>query len=179
MTSKQYQRGECEFKTADEKEVSRETRQRVVTLGKPEEDKPDREGIEDKLEGFEDNQKVDNLVEGVADNQKVDNLAAGVVDNLVAGVADNQKVGNLVEDNQSRVELLDQSVTLPEAEAPPLAVDRTYHLSCPFPPCVVSAYKRKPCSKPCRLNKRAAEKLQKAHQCRRYMQRWRICKPLG
>ena len=107
-------------------------------MGKPEEDKLDREGIEDMLEGFEDNQKVDNLVEGVADNQKVDNLEVGVVDNLVAGVADNQKVGNLVEDNQLRVELLDQSVTLPEAEAPPSAVDRTCHLSCPFPPCVVS-----------------------------------------
>lgn len=58
-------------------------------MGKPEEDKRDLEGIEDKLEGFEDNQKVDNLVEGVADNQKVDNLVVGVEDNLVAvGVED-------------------------------------------------------------------------------------------
>lgn len=97
----------------------RETRQTVITLGKPEEDKP-QEGIEDKLmeEGFEDSQKVDSLVEGVEDNQKVDNL--------------------VVEDNRLRVGWLDQTVTFAGVEALPLAVAQTYRLSCPFPPCVVS-----------------------------------------
>lgn len=92
----------------------------MITLGKREEEDKPREGIENKPmeEGFEDSQKVDNLVEGVEDNQTVDNL--------------------VVEDNRLRVGWLDQTVTFAEPEALPLAVGRTYRLSCPFPLCVVS-----------------------------------------
>lgn len=45
----------------------------MITLGNLEVDKPDQEGTEDKLEGFEGSQKMDTLEEGVVGNLVEDN----------------------------------------------------------------------------------------------------------
>lgn len=39
-----------------------------------------------------------------------------------------------------------------------LALHQTFHLFCPFQPCVVSAYSCKPCNKPCLSNNSEPEK---------------------
>lgn len=63
-------------------------------------------------------------------------------------------------DNQLKVEWADQILTFAGLEEQPSSAGaRTFHLSCPFQPCVVSACTHKPSNKQCQIDSSESEKL--------------------
>lgn len=119
----------------------------------------------------------DNLLEGNAELE-VDNL---LEDNPELEGVDSHRVvaHRAVEaDIQEREDMADQGETSAEQGALPLAVHQTHHLAYPFQSCVVSAYKRTPCSRPNQPHSSVSGRPQKVHHFQLSLQQWKICMQL-
>ena len=118
-----------------------------------------------------DSQPVDNQQEDsqLVDSQKLDNPELEVV---VEHKADHM----LEQDIQRWVGTADQAATFAELEELTSVEDQISRLSCPSQPCVASAYRHKPCSRPYQTSKIVTGMPPGSPHFQQSLQLWRICK---